>query len=105
MAVITGSKEFFPGIGEIKFEGNDTKNPLAFRFYDANKVVAGKTMKEHFRFAMAYWHTLCGTGGDPFGAGTKSFPWMVGTDPISIAKQKMDAAFEFMTKVGIPFYC
>jgi len=105
MAVITGNKEFFPGIGEIKFEGSETKNPMAFRFYDAAKVVAGKTMKDHFRFAMAYWHTLCGTGGDPFGGGTKSFPWLEGADAISRAKYKMDAAFEFMTKIGIPFYC
>jgi xylose isomerase len=97
--------EYFKGIGQIKFEGKESKNPLAFRYYDANKVVAGKTMKEHFRFAMAYWHTLCGDGGDPFGKATKDFPWAVGNDAISIAKNKMDAAFEFMTKIGIPFYC
>lgn len=97
--------EYFKGIGPIKFEGKESKNPLAFRYYDENKMVAGKTMKEHFRFAMAYWHTLCGTGGDPFGPGTKDFPWAVGNDAISRAKNKMDAAFEFMTKIGIPFYC
>jgi xylose isomerase len=105
MSVLIGSKEFFPGIGKIKFEGKDSKNPMAFRFYDENLVVHGKTMKEHFRFAMAYWHTLCGTGGDPFGPGTKDFPWAAGNDALSKAKNKMDAAFEFMTKIGIPFYC
>ena len=105
MSVLIGSKEFFPGIGKIKFEGKDSKNPLAFRYYDENKVVNGKTMKDHFRFAMAYWHTLCGTGGDPFGPGTKKFPWATGGDALSEAKYKMDAGFEFMTKIGIPFYC
>jgi xylose isomerase len=105
MSVVIGNKEFFPGIGKIKFEGKDSKNPLAFRYYDENKVIGGKTMKEQFRFAMAYWHTLCGTGGDPFGPGTKKFPWAVGNDALSEAKNKMDAAFEFMTKIGIPFYC
>jgi xylose isomerase len=105
MSVLIGNKEFFPGIGKIKFEGKDSKNPMAFRFYDENKVVGGKTMKEYLRFAMAYWHTLCGTGGDPFGGGTKNFPWLAGGDAISVAKNKMDAAFEFMTKIGIPHYC
>ena len=105
MEYLTGNKEYFPGIGKIKFEGKDSKNPLAFKFYDEKKVVSGKSMKDHFRFAMAYWHTLCGTGGDPFGPGTKEFPWAVGDDPILVAKSKMDAAFEFMTKIGIPFYC
>jgi len=105
MNITLGKKEFFPGIGKIKFEGRDSRNPLSFRFYDENKVVMGKPMKEHFRFSMAYWHTLCGTGGDPFGPGTKLFPWDVESDAISRAKDKMDAAFEFMTKIGIPFYC
>ncbi len=105
MSVLPGNKEYFPGIGKIKFEGKDTKNPLAFRFYDENKMINGKSMKDHFRFAMAYWHTLCGTGGDPFGPGTKVFPWDAGSDAISVAKNKMDAAFEFMTKIGIQFYC
>jgi xylose isomerase len=105
MSVLIGNKEFFPGIGKIKFEGKDSRNPMAFRFYDENKVVGGKTMKEYLRFAMAYWHTLCGTGGDPFGGGTKNFPWLAGGDAISVAKNKMDAAFEFMTKIGIPHYC
>ncbi len=105
MEYLLGNKEFFPGIGKIKFEGRESKNPLAFKFYDENKMVGTKTMKDHFRFAMAYWHTLCGTGEDPFGPGTMDFPWAEGGDPIAVAKNKMDAAFEFMTKTGIPFYC
>ena len=105
MKVIVGEKEYFTGIGKIAFEGRESDNPLAFKFYDENKVVAGKTMKEHFRFAIAYWHTLCGTGGDPFGPGTKEFPWLASTDAISRAKGKMDAAFEFITKIGAPYYC
>ncbi|MFN8206691.1 MAG: xylose isomerase [Bacteroidales bacterium] len=100
-----GNKEFFPGIGKIRFEGKESKNPLAFKFYDENKKVGNKTMKEHLRFAMAYWHTLCGTGGDPFGPGTKDFPWNQSKDAIAQGKEKMDAAFEFMTKIGIPFWC
>ena len=97
--------EVFKGIGQIKYEGRESNNPLAFKFYDANKVIGVKSMKDHFRFAMAYWHTMCGTGGDPFGPGTKEFPWVTGNDAISKAKNKMDAAFEFMTKIGMPFYC
>ena len=105
MKPIIGSKEFFPGIGEIKFEGVESRNPLAFRFYDENKMIDGKTMKEYFRFAMAYWHTLCGTGGDPFGPGTKKFPWETAVDLMQRNRDRMDAAFEFMTKIGIPFWC
>ena len=105
MKPLIGDKEYFKGVGAIKFEGKESDNPLAFRFYDENKVVAGKTMKEHFRFAVAYWHTLTGTGGDPFGPGTKEFPWAVSADPYQNAKDKMDAAFEFITKLGVPYYC
>lgn len=100
-----GSKEFFPGIGEIRFEGVESRNPLAFRYYDENKMIAGKTMKEYFRFAMAYWHTLCGTGGDPFGPGTKEFPWETSSDLMQRNRDRMDAAFEFMSKIGMPFWC
>lgn len=100
-----GSKEFFPGIGEIKFEGPGSRNPLAFKYYDENRMVQGKTMKEYFRFSMAYWHTLCGTGGDPFGPGTKTFPWEASPDTDQRNRDRMDAAFEFMTKIGIPFWC
>ena len=104
MALI-GDKEYFKGIGEIKFEGKDSDNPLAFKFYNPEQIVAGKTMREHFKFAMAYWHTLCGTGGDPFGPGTKNFPWSTAADPVVAAKEKADAAFEFMTKMGFDYYC
>lgn len=103
--VTLGDKEYFAGIPKIQYEGRESKNPMAFKWYDENRTVGGKTMTEHFRFAVAYWHTFCGTGGDPFGPGTKNFPWMVSTDPIQQAKDKMDAAFEFITKIGIPFYC
>lgn len=103
--ILLGEKEFFKGIGEIKYEGRDSDNPLAFKYYDPERVVAGKTMREHFKFAMAYWHTLCGTGGDPFGPGTKSFPWATNPDPIVAAQEKADAAFEFMTKMGFDYYC
>ncbi len=105
MEYLTGDKEFFPGIGKINFEGKDSKNPLAFKYYDENQKVGGKSLKDHFRFAVAYWHTLTGTGGDPFGPGTKEFPWAQQSDPILNAKEKMDAAFEFISKMGIPFYC
>lgn len=105
MEYLVGNKEHFPGIGKIRFEGKESKNPLAFRYYDENKIVFGKSLKDHLRFSMAYWHTLCGTGGDPFGPGTKNFPWDVSKDVVSRAKDKMDAAFEFMTKTGMPFYC
>ena len=103
--VITGDKEYFPGIPQIKYEGRESDNPLAFKFYDADKVVAGKTMRDHFRFAVSYWHTFCGTGNDPFGPGTKAFPWDQKSDIVGRAKDKMDAAFEFITKLGADFYC
>src|SRR5210317_196318 len=105
MTITTGSKEYFPGIEKIEFEGRESDNPLAFKWYDENAVVGGKTMKEHFRFAVAYWHTFCGTGGDPFGSGTHAFPWFDGADAESRARNKMDAAFEFITKLGVPYYC
>ncbi|RIV46409.1 xylose isomerase [Flagellimonas pelagia] len=103
--ITTGDKEFFKGIGKIPFEGKGSDNPFAFKYYDENKMVGGKTMKEHFRFAIAYWHTFTGVGGDPFGAPTQDFPWLSSTDPIQQAKDKMDAAFEFITKIGAPYYC
>jgi xylose isomerase len=105
MGVITGGREYFKGISKIKFEGIKSDNPLAFRWYDENRKVGKKTMREHFKFAMAYWHTMCGTGGDPFGPGTKDFPWLKATKPLEQARDKMDAAFEFMTKIGLPYYC
>ncbi|HAA14119.1 MAG TPA: xylose isomerase [Cytophagales bacterium] len=100
-----GDTEFFKGIGKIEFEGPESDNPLAFRYYDPERIVAGKSMTEHFRFAVAYWHTFCGTGGDPFGPGTKTFGWDGNTDPYQRAKDKMDAGFEFITKLGVPYYC
>jgi xylose isomerase len=99
------SKTYFSGIEKIKFEGKDSKNPFAFRYYDENQEVAGKTMKEHFRFAIAYWHSFNGKGEDPFGPGTRDYPWDSDPDPIQRAKDKMDAAFEFITKIGAPYYC
>ncbi|MFC2137695.1 xylose isomerase [Bacteroidota bacterium] len=105
MDYLLGNNEFFPGIGKIKFEGKESKNPMAFRYYDENKVVGNKTMKEHLRFAVAYWHSFCGEGGDPFGPGTRDLPWNKKSDEISKAKDKMDAAFEFITKLSIPYYC
>lgn len=105
MSVVLGSKEFFKGIGRIKYEGTSSHNPLAFRWYNENQVVAGKTMKEHFRFACAYWHSFCGSGADPFGEPTHLFEWDTKADPIERAKDKADAAFEFMTKLGVPYYC
>ena len=98
-------KEFFPEIPAIKFEGTESKNPLAFRYYDANRVVMGKKMSEWMKFAMCWWHTLCAEGGDQFGPGTKSFPWNASSDPVQAAKDKADAGFEIMQKLGIGYYC
>lgn len=99
------TKEYFPGIGKIKFEGKESRNPMAFRYYDAEKRVMGKPMKEWLKFAMAWWHTLCAEGGDQFGGGTKKFPWNGSADKVQAAKEKMDAGFEFMQKMGIEYYC
>ena len=99
------TKEFFPGIGKIQFEGKESKNPMAFRYYEANKVVLGKTMAEWLKFSMAWWHTLCAEGADQFGGGTKTFPWNGAACPIQVAKDKVDAGFEFMQKIGIEYYC
>ncbi|PUZ27184.1 xylose isomerase [Chitinophaga costaii] len=103
--MVLGNKEFFKGIGQIKYEGPQTDNPLAYRWYDEQRVVAGKTMKAHLCFAVAYWHSFCGNGGDPFGGATHIFPWDEKSDAVARAKDKMDAAFEFITKVNFPFYC
>ena len=99
------SKEFFGSIEKIKFEGRESKNPFAFKWYDENRIVNGRTMKEQLRFAMAYWHTLLGTGGDPFGPGTKVFPWEQASDLMQRNHDRMDAAFEIASKLGIPFWC
>ncbi|RFZ93999.1 xylose isomerase [Mucilaginibacter conchicola] len=103
--ICTGEKEFFKGIGQIKYEGPQTDNRFAYRWYDADKVVAGKAMKDHLRFAVAYWHSFCGNGADPFGAPTHVFPWDEKADAVERAKDKMDAAFEFITKMNLPYYC
>lgn len=105
MSVVTGNKEFFKGIGKISYEGQQSDNPLAYRWYDESKVVAGKTMKEYLRFACAYWHSFCGSGADPFGEPTHLFTWNEKTDAVERAKDKADAAFEFITKLGLPYYC
>ncbi|MDE6546152.1 MAG: TIM barrel protein, partial [Paramuribaculum sp.] len=98
-------KEYFPSIGKIKFEGTESHNPLAYRYYDANRMVLGKPMKEWLKFAMAWWHTLCAEGGDQFGGGTKTFPWNDAPDAMTAAKQRADAGFEIMSKLGIEYFC
>ena len=105
MKVVTGNKEYFKNISQIKFEGVETDNPLAFRWYDENKIVAGKSLKDHLRYSCAYWHSFNGSGADPFGEPTHIFPWNEKQDAIERAKDKMDAAFEFITKMNLPFYC
>ncbi|MBC6999032.1 xylose isomerase [Cytophaga sp. FL35] len=102
---LLGDKEYFKGIGEIKFEGKESDNPLSYKWYNPDQVVAGKTMSEHFKFAIAYWHTFCGQGSDPFGPGTQNFPWDAPSDPVEAAKAKADAAFEFITKMGVDYFC
>jgi len=95
----------FPTIDRVHFEGPDSDNPMAFRFYDAERLVAGRSMADHFKFACAYWHTFCNPGGDPFGGGTRHFPWAGSRDAVTDAKHKMDAAFEFMGKLGLQYFC
>ena len=99
------TKEFFPGIGKIRFEGKESRNPMAFRYYDADKVILGRTMADWLKFSMAWWHTLCAEGADQFGGGTKTFPWNGAACPVQAAKDKVDAGFEFMQKMGIGYYC
>ena len=101
----SSSKEYFKGIDPIKFEGKESDNPLAFKYYNPSQIVAGKTMREHFKFAIAYWHTFCGQGSDPFGPGTQRFAWDQSSDPIQAAKDKADAAFEFIGKMGFDYFC
>lgn len=97
MSFFKGSKEYFPGIGQIKYEGPESKNPLAFKYYDAEKIVMGKKMKDWLKFTVAYWHSFCADGGDPFGSGTREFTWKT-------PEEKVDAAFEFITKLGCGYY-
>jgi len=105
MSVLIGDKEYFPGIGKIAYEGVESDNPFAFKWYDENKVVAGKTLKDHFKFAVCYWHTFCNMGHDPFGPGPRIVPWNEPSDPMARAYAKLDAAFELFTKLGVPYYC
>lgn len=100
-----GDQEYFKGIGQIEYEGRRSDNPLAFKFYDKNKVVGGKTLEQHLRFAVCYWHTFCGKGSDPFGGDTQVFAWDGPADPMDKARAKLDAAFECITKLGVPYYC
>ena len=97
--------EFFKGVGKIQYEGSESKNPLAFKYYNPDEVINGKTMKEHLRFAVAYWHTFQARGSDMFGAGTAVRPWDHITDPMELAYAKVDANFEFCEKLGVPFFC
>jgi xylose isomerase len=105
MNIVTGNKQFFKEVSAIKYEGPETDNPLAFRWYNAEQVVVGKPMKDCLRFACAYWHSFVGNGADPFGEPTNLYAWDTHSDPIARGKEKMDAAFEFITKMNIPFYC
>ena len=105
MGVILGHKEYFKDVKEIKFEGIDSDNPLSYRFYDKDKVVLGKKMSEHFKFAVAYWHSFVNLGNDPFGSGTKVFPWASSPDVMQRSYDKMDAAFEFISKLGLDYFC
>lgn len=97
--------EYFKNIGQIKFEGKGSKNPLAYKYYNAEQTIAGKTMEDHFKFAIAYWHSFTNTGNDPFGPGTKVYPWALASTAEERAKQKMDAAFEFLNKIGVKYFC
>lgn len=100
-----GHTEFFPGIGRIPYEGPESDNPLAFKAYDEDRVVGDKTMREHLRFSVCYWHSFLGAGDDPFGPGTRQFPWAIRPDPMDQARDRIDAAFEFISKLGVPYYC
>ena len=100
-----GEREYFPTVGSIPYEGRESDNPLAFKFYERDRVVGAKTMEQHLRFAVCYWHTFCAKGSDPFGVNTRVFPWDEPADPMAAAEARMDAAFEFFTKLGVPFYC
>lgn len=104
-SIFIGNKEYFPSIKAVEYEGPESDNPLAFKFYNPDKKVGDRTLKEHLRFAVCYWHTFCGKGGDPFGGDTQDFAWDKGTDPLTTATQKLDAAFELFSKLGVSYYC
>ena len=96
---------YFEDIEQIKYEGKNSTNPLAYRYYDANRIILGKTMAEHLRLAVCYWHTFCWNGTDMFGSGSLERPWQQIKTPLDAAKQKADIAFEFIKKLGVPYYC
>ena len=103
--IITGDKEFYKGVGKVNYEGKESDNPFAYKYYNPDQLVMGKTMREHFKFAIAYWHSFCGQGADPFGPGTQKFPWNQSNDPLQRARDKADAAFELITKLGFDYFC
>lgn len=103
--VFIGDTEYFPGIDQINYEGPESDNPLAFKTYDPARIVAGKPMEEHLRFAVCYWHSFCGGGADPFGPDTRLPAWAKKADPHARATARMDAAFEFFTKLNVPYWC
>jgi len=103
--IYKGKKEYYPGIGKIKYEGKNSKNPLAFRWYNPDQVVSGGKMKDHLRFAIAYWHSFCGDGSDQFGNATHIYPWHDVANNDDKIKMRLDAAFEFFTKTGAGYYC
>ncbi len=103
--IYKGKKEAYPGVGKIEYEGKKSKNPLAFRWYNPDQIVSGKKMKDHLRFAVAYWHSFCGDGSDTFGDATRIFPWRYAENIDDKIKQRLDAAFEFTTKIGAEYYC
>ena len=104
-SIVIGKTEFFKDIKKIEFEGKESDNPLAFKFYDPSLKVNGKTLEQHLRFAIAYWHSFGPNGADPFGMDTKDYPWLRNKNPEIQSIEKMDAAFEFISKIGAPFYC
>ncbi len=102
---LRNTSDYYKGVGNIPFEGKDSDNPLSFKYYNPDQLVAGKRMGEHLKFAVAYWHSFCGTGADPFGPGTLQHPWDIPSDPMDAAKAKADAAFEFIEKIGFDYFC
>lgn len=103
--VLTGDREYFPTVPRIPFEGPGSGDPLAFAFYDEDLVVSGRPLRDHLRFSIAYWHSLVGGGQDPFGPATRPMPWNEDPDPMQAARDRLDAAFELITKLGAPYYC
>src|SRR5271170_2726120 len=97
--------DYFPQVGSIAYEGPKSRNPLAFKHYNPDEIVEGKTLREQLRFSVCYWHTFRATGADPFGAPTLQRPWDDGSESLDNARRRVDAAFEFISKLGAPFYC